>query len=68
MLRSDVEGEAVRQHRPVSEVRAEREQEQAFGRWASPEEIAEVIVFLAGNGSTFMTGTDVLVDCGWTAR
>lgn len=68
MLRSDVEGEAARQHRPVTEVRAEREQEQAFGRWASPEEIAEVIIFLAGSGSSFMTGSDVLVDCGWTAR
>ncbi len=68
MLRSDVEGEAARQQRPVAEVRAEREQEQAFGRWASPEEIAEVIIFLASKGSSFMTGSDVLVDCGWTAR
>ncbi|MFA5787460.1 MAG: SDR family oxidoreductase [Actinomycetota bacterium] len=68
MLRSDVKGEARRHGLPEAEVRAEREREQAFGRWARPEEIAEVIVFLSGQGGSFMTGADVLVDGGWTAR
>jgi 3-oxoacyl-[acyl-carrier protein] reductase len=35
-------------------------------RWAKPEEIAEVAVFLAGDGASFMTGATVMVDGGWT--
>ncbi len=68
MLRGDVELEAARYGRPVSEVRADREAEQAFGRWADPAEIAETIFFLAGAGASFVTGADLLVDCGWVAK
>ena len=42
--------------------------EQALGRWADPAEIAEVICFLAGDRASFVTGADLLVDCGWVAR
>jgi NAD(P)-dependent dehydrogenase (short-subunit alcohol dehydrogenase family) len=68
MLRGDVELEAARYGRPVAAVRADREAEQAFGRWADPKEIAETIHFLAGPGASFMTGADLLVDCGWVAK
>ena len=36
------------------------------GRWAQPEEVAEVAVFLAGNGSSFVTGSAYTVDGGWS--
>ena len=36
------------------------------GRWGRPEEVAEVIAFLAGPRSTYVTGTTVYVDGGMT--
>ena len=68
MLRSDCELEAERTGRTFAEVRAEREAEQAFNRWADPTEVANVAVFLASGGASYINGTDVLVDCGWTAK
>lgn len=68
MLRGDIEIEAARTGRPLDTVRAAREGEQAFDRWAVPDEIAEVVWFLASEGASFVTGTDVLADCGWVAK
>lgn len=39
-----------------------------MGRWGSSEEIATVIAFLAGDGASYMTGSEVYADGGWTAR
>ena len=39
-----------------------------MGRWGEVEEIAGAVVFLASKGSSFMTGSAVFVDGGWTAR
>lgn len=68
MLRGDVEIESARTGRSFDEVKAEREAEQAFDRWADPTEIAEVVWFLASDAASFVTGTDVLADCGWVAK
>jgi NAD(P)-dependent dehydrogenase (short-subunit alcohol dehydrogenase family) len=68
MLRSDIQNESIRLQMPFEEVKRLREHEQAFDRWASPEEIAEAIYFLASDAASFITGTDLLVDCGWVAK
>lgn len=68
MLRNDVMGESLRLSVPYDELKKEREAEQAFNRWASPEEIANAIYFLACDQASFITGTDLLVDCGWVAK
>ena len=43
-------------------------QEVPLGRMAEPEEIAAVVVFLASDDSSFMTGSVVPVDGGNTCR
>ena len=42
-------------------------QKNAFGRWAEPSELAGAIVFLASDAASYVTGTQILVDAGWTA-
>ena len=68
MLREDCRLEAARRGTSFEEIKRERENEQALRRWASPEEIASVVRFLASDGAGYITGSDVLVDCGWTAK
>ncbi len=40
----------------------------ALGRWGGPEEVARTIVFLASPASSYTTGTNVIVDGGYTKR
>lgn len=39
-----------------------------MGRLAQPEEIAKAVVFLASGDSSFVTGSNLLVDGGYTAQ
>jgi NAD(P)-dependent dehydrogenase (short-subunit alcohol dehydrogenase family) len=38
------------------------------GRWGKVEEIGPLTVFLCSNAAGFITGTDILIDGGWTAQ
>jgi NAD(P)-dependent dehydrogenase (short-subunit alcohol dehydrogenase family) len=48
------------------EVRAERDRDIPLKRAGRPEEIANVVVFVASERSSYMTGTSILVDGGST--
>ncbi len=39
-----------------------------LGRWGSLEEIGALAVFLSSDASGFITGTDIVIDGGWTAQ
>ena len=39
----------------------------AIGHWGGPAEIATEILFLASDDASFITGTTLMVDGGWTA-
>lgn len=38
------------------------------GRWGQPNEIGQLAVFLCSAGAGFITGTDIVIDGGWTAQ
>jgi 3-oxoacyl-[acyl-carrier protein] reductase len=51
---------------PPEQIRAEFLREVTLGRFGEPKEVAQVIVFLASELSTFMTGAVIDVDGGYT--
>jgi NAD(P)-dependent dehydrogenase (short-subunit alcohol dehydrogenase family) len=39
-----------------------------LGRWGKVEEIGRLALYLCSEDSGFITGTDILIDGGWTAQ
>lgn len=58
--------EAIKQMAP--ELYDATEAQFALGRWGGPEEVARTIVFLASAASSYTTGTNVVIDGGYTKR
>jgi meso-butanediol dehydrogenase/(S,S)-butanediol dehydrogenase/diacetyl reductase len=48
----------------VEKLKTERQDTSLLGRWATPDEIAYPVLWLASGESSFMTGTTVMVDGG----
>jgi NAD(P)-dependent dehydrogenase (short-subunit alcohol dehydrogenase family) len=38
------------------------------GRWGRPEEIGQLAAYLCSEAAGFITGTDIIIDGGWTAQ
>ena len=46
----------------------ERKNNTILGRWGDPKDLAGVIVFLASDSSSYVTGQDIYVDGGWLTK
>ena len=58
--------EAIKAAMP--DLHAATEAQFALGRWGGPDEVARTIVFLASPASSYTTGTNVVIDGGYTKR
>ncbi len=50
--------------KPLEQLRGERKSTSLLGRWATPEEIARPILWLASAEASYITGTTLMVDGG----
>jgi len=57
----------LRRYRDMDEARRVMGPKHLLGRLGRPEEIARAAVYLASDASAFMTGSDLLIDGGYTA-
>jgi NAD(P)-dependent dehydrogenase (short-subunit alcohol dehydrogenase family) len=39
-----------------------------LGRWGDPKDIGKLVRFLCSEDASYITGTDILIDGGWTAQ
>ena len=57
----------LRRYKDMDEARKDMGPKHLLNRLGRPEEIARAAVYLASDASTFMTGSDLLIDGGYTA-
>jgi 2-hydroxycyclohexanecarboxyl-CoA dehydrogenase len=50
--------------KPIDQLKTERQATSLLARWASPEEIAYPVLWLASSEASFITGTTLMVDGG----
>jgi 3-oxoacyl-[acyl-carrier protein] reductase len=68
MLRASLVSQAESRGISFEELRKEKEAAELLGRWGKPSEIAEVIHFLSSEASSYVSGSDFVVDGGALAR
>jgi NAD(P)-dependent dehydrogenase (short-subunit alcohol dehydrogenase family) len=51
-----------------AELRAQFLAKIPLGRWGQPEEIARLAVYLCSEDAGYITGTDIVIDGGWTVQ
>ena len=56
------------ERRTAQEVREWSEEMISLRRWAASEEIARTIAWLAGDDASYITGTTIVVDGGWSRQ
>lgn len=57
-------GRAISSGKSVEDLKTQRQDTSLIGRWATPEEIAWPILWLASDEASFITGTTLMVDGG----
>lgn len=48
--------------------RQQRAQRTLLGRWGEPQDLAGLVVLLASDASSYITGQDIYIDGGWLAK
>ena len=46
----------------------ERKNRTILGRWGQPEDLAGIVIYLASDSSSYVTGQDFYIDGGWLAK